>query len=210
MRRQSRAAEARPKGFGQRLTGEEQVFYSNRGEAQLFIRSLVARARSTAVFVDPYFDRIDLREFALAAQYPDAAVHVLTGREHLWQEDGDLLAGDAFAADLQALPAELSRFRYPVPDVRLMSEDRGWHDRFLVVDDEVWHFGHSFNRKGRSEVSMAIRLRYPGDVRAWILEDVARGSPYIEGWADIKRQWLDEMIAAAVAAWKVRDPGERA
>lgn len=104
---------------------------------------------------------------------------------------------------------------------------RTYHDRFLVIDDAVWHFGHSFNQAGEAEVSMATRLRYPDEIRAWITEDIARASPFLVGWPVIKarresekpalragivgRAWtaLNTVISAAAGAFvKRRKPGD--
>jgi hypothetical protein len=185
MRRLTRAGEARPEGFGQRADGEEQLFLGDRATAVFFVRNLVARAQNIAVFVDPYFNHIDVREFALATQYQDVAVHVLVGRgENLWQradagEGEQGVAGDVFAGDLHALAADLRPTGLAIPDVRLMGDvARTYHDRFLVIDDAVWHFGHSFNHVGEAEVSMATRSRYPDEIRAWIIEDVGRATPF--------------------------------
>jgi hypothetical protein len=201
-RRLTRVGEARPEGFGQRADGEEQLFLGGRATAVLFVRNLVARAQNIAVFVDPYFNHIDVREFALATQYQDVAVHVLVGRgENLWQgadagEGEQGVAGDVFAADLRALAEDLRPSGLAIPDVRLMGDDaRTYHDRFLVIDDTVWHFGHSFNQVGEAEVSMATRLRYPDEIRAWIIEDIARASPFLVGWPVIKARRESEKPA---------------
>ena len=151
-RRLTRSGEARPEGFWRGADGEEQVFIGDRPKAVSFVRNLVARAQKIAVFVDPYFNHIDVREFALATQYRDVAVHALVGRgENLWSKPGGLesdgpVAGDLFADDLLALAETLKPAALPLPDVRLMGDGaRTYHDRFLVIDDLVWHFGHSVN-----------------------------------------------------------------
>ena len=124
MRRATRAGEAQPNGFARGEDGDERIFFQDREMAVFFVRSLVARARTIAVFIDPFFSHIDVREFALAAQYHDVAVHVLVGRgENLWRRtggtDGDQrLPGDAFAEDLQALAEELKSRGLPLPEVK--------------------------------------------------------------------------------------------
>jgi hypothetical protein len=82
---------------------------------------------------------------------------------------------------------------------------RTYHDRFLVIDDVVWHFGHSFNQLGGVEVSMATRLRYPDEIRSWIIEDIGRAMPFLEAWADIKaRRKAEEPAARAGIAARAR------
>lgn len=155
--------------------------------------ALVARAQTIVVFVDPFFSHVDVRQFALATQYQGVAVHILVGPgDNLWRrasaEDSDQkLPGDTFAEDLQALAEELKRLGLPLPGVKLMGEKaRNYHDRFLLIDDGVWHVGHSFNQLGESKVSMATRLRYPDEIHDWIMEDIDRATPFLEGWPVLK------------------------
>jgi len=178
-----------------------------------FIRSLLARAKKRVAFVDPYFNHIDVREFAVATQYQDVEVHALIGRgDPLWSRpsaaarDGSV-AGDLFAEDLRALEERLKAAGRQLPGVRLMGDTaRTYHDRFLVIDDDVWHFGHSFNQVGEGDVSMATRLRYPDSIRDLIVEDVERAALFIEAWPALRatRQQARKTLCARVAAWVAR------
>jgi hypothetical protein len=192
MRRATRSGEAQPDGFARGEDGDERLFFQDREKAVLSMRALIARAQKRVIFVDPFFSHIDVREFALATQYQDVVVCALVGRgENLWQRahGNQKVAGDAFAEDLQALAEDLKRPGLPLPDVRLMGDKaRTYHDRFLVIDDDVWHVGHSFNQLGQSEVSMATLLRYPDEIRDWITEDIGRATPFLEGWPVLKAQ----------------------
>lgn len=68
-------------------------------------------------------------------------------------------------------------------EVRLMGAPaRVYHDRFLVVDGAVWHLGHSFNEIGKEEVSIIKRLTDGSAVLRWIIEDLARGRPFLDEW----------------------------
>jgi hypothetical protein len=187
MRRAARSGEAQPDGFARGEDADERLLFQDREKAVLSIRALVAPAQKRVIFVDPFFSHIDVREFALATQYQDVAVSALVGRdENLWQRasSNQKVAGDLFAEDLQALAEDLKGLGMPLPDVRLMGDKaRTYHDRFLVIDDDVWHVGHSFNQLGESEVSMATRLRYPDEIRDWITEDIGRATPFVEGWS---------------------------
>ncbi len=192
-RRLTRSGKSRPDGFWQGSDGEERIFIGDRPNAVALIRSLVARAQRRAVFVDPYFNHIDVREFALATQFQGVEVHALIGRgDQLWsrpdgREDEGPIAGDLFADDLRTLADELKPLSIALPDIRLMGDAaRSYHDRFLVIDDSVWHFGHSFNQVGESDVSMATRLRYPDPIRDLILEDINRATLFLDGWPLLK------------------------
>ena len=158
-----------------------------------FVQKLVGSARNHVVFVDPYFDHIDVRRFALAQQYDEVVVAVLTGRgKNLWSEtslpDGDIqIAGDAFVADLSELEAELQALKRATPDIRLMGGSaRTYHDRFLLIDEEVWHVGHSFNQIGYGELSVAVRIPQPERIAALIREDLAQAESFVAAWPGIK------------------------
>jgi hypothetical protein len=193
MRRLARTGHRRPEGFLESPEDDECIFLNDRPAAVSFIHRIVCRAQKKVIFVDPYFDQIDVREFALLTQYEGVSVSVLTGRgDNLWNEavapDGSAaFAGDIFAADLIALDTDLRTVRRELPDVRLMGDGaRVYHDRFLIVDDLVWHFGHSFNKVGYHEVSMAVRLQHPEGIRGLICEDVDRGLPFLSTWPLLK------------------------
>ena len=107
MRRATRSGEAQPEGFARGEDGHERIFFQDRERAVRSMRDLVARAQTVVIFVDPFFSHIDVREFALATQYQDVAVHALVGRgDNLWRrsdlrDTSQKLPGDAFAEDLQ-------------------------------------------------------------------------------------------------------------
>jgi hypothetical protein len=203
-RRETRSGKARPDGFWQGYARDEVIFSDNRDEAVLFVRHAVYQALNQVIWVDPYFNHIDLREFAFAPQYAEVQVQVLIGREHLWRPIEESipegrLVGDVFVEDLQALALELANSRHRVPDVYLLGGPaRSYHDRFLVVDDSVWHFGHSFNQVGEAAVSMATRLRQPNAMRDMILEDLARAESYIPTWPALKAA---RKVARIEAMW---------
>jgi hypothetical protein len=105
----------------------------------------------------------------------------------LTSDNKTLFAGDIFAADLQALNADLQSRQRVAPAVLLMDDTaRVYHDRFLVVDDVVWHFGHSFNRVASDEVSMAARLLHPEEMRTLILQDIGNAAPFLTAWPTLR------------------------
>ena len=192
-RREARTGYRRPDGYFQSAAHDERIFLENRLDAVSFVQGLARHARERLIFVDPYFDEKDVREFALVTLYESVSVSVLTGRsdnlfrEVITSDNKTLFAGDIFAADLQALNADLQSASRAAPAVLLMGNTaRVYHDRFLVVDDVVWHFGHSFNRVGSDEVSMAARLLHPEEMHALILEDVRNAAPLLTTWPALR------------------------
>lgn len=194
-RRATRSGKARPEAMALGEDGEERLFFQDRDRAVRAIGGLIAHAQSAVVFVDAFFSHVEVRQFAFATQLSGVGVHVLVGRgDYLWArasaEDPDSkVLGDLFAEDLRALEEEVKRMGLRLPDVKLMGDEaRTYHDRFLVIDDQVWHVGHSFNQIGENEVSMATRLRYSDEIHEWIMEDIARATPFLEGWPVLKER----------------------
>jgi hypothetical protein len=187
-RREARTGYRRADGYFQSADHGERVFFNNRLDSALFVQGLIRRAHERVILVDPYFDEIDVREFAIVTMYDGVTVSVLTGRrDHLWwkkinESNESVFAGDVFAADLEQLNAELQVAGRAPPAIVLMGEaSRVYHDRFLVVDDVVWHFGHSFNQIGDASVSMATRLSHPDEIRTMICEDVGNAALFDGG-----------------------------
>jgi hypothetical protein len=50
----------------------------------------------------------------------------------------------------------------------------------------VWHFGHSFNQIGYTEVSLAARLLHPEEIRSLILEDVGNAAAFLTTWPALR------------------------
>jgi hypothetical protein len=191
--REARTGYRRPDGYFQSIGQDERIFLGNRLDAVSFVQGLARHARERVIFVDPYFDEKDVREFALVTLYDSLSVSVLTGsgdnlfREVITSVNKTLFAGDIFAADLQALNADLQSKGRAAPAVLLMGNTaRVYHDRFLIVDDVVWHFGHSFNRAGSDEVSMATRLLHPEEMRTLVLEDIGNAASLLMAWPALR------------------------
>lgn len=148
------------------------------------IRGLIASARSQILFVDPYLDADDLQEFATAASYQGVAIRALInprpGRNRRADSNGELF-GDQMLEKIAALrdPAQ----EFGVIDIRV-SKIRRLHDRFLQVDDVVWHSGHSFNQMGRGEISLITRVAQPLETREVLAEAFAEAEPFEKYWAN--------------------------
>lgn len=203
-RRRRRTGEAWPDALWARRDIEEAVFHDDREAAASVIRDLIGRARRKVAIVDPFFDHVALRDFALATSYREVSVQVLLGREHLRNPialpDGSARPlGEILASELDEIARRFSIYGLPVPDLRLMGNDcRKYHDRFLLTDEDAWHCGHSFNQVGRGEVSAMTRLRHPEELGAAILADLDRADRFEDAWREI--------VAEPVAASADPDP----
>jgi len=183
-----RSGEARSNSMWREPQIDEAIFFDDRGAATSFIRSLIGRARSEVVLVDPFFDHIALREFGIATSYDKMSVRVLLGRDLLRKtvplhDETTGMTGDVIFSELADFRANASNYRISVPKLRLMGGNcRKYHDRFVILDGDVWHCGHSFNQVGRAEVSMMTRLRNPQRIRSEILADLEDADDFEDMW----------------------------
>ena len=159
------------------------LFEHDREEAIAWVRALIASARSQILFVDPYLDADDLQEFATAASHQGVAIRGLInprpGRNHRADANGDLF-GDQMLAKIMELRDAAQEFGDI--DIRV-SKNRRLHDRFLQVDDVVWHSGHSFNRIGSGEISLMTLVAEPAEAREMLAEVFAEADPFETYWA---------------------------
>jgi hypothetical protein len=135
-------------------------FHGNHSEATAFIRNLIGKARKRVWIVDPYFATTEFFSFALATAYDDIDTVILTGGEELKkpdQIDASREAGDVLLHQLES-SEEMSHIK-----VRVMTGTPAVHDRFLVIDDEVWLTGNSLNSIGE-RAGMMISLPRPSVV----------------------------------------------
>lgn len=173
---------------GQQGTEDAHIFLADRDHAAIIIRDILSRAKKRVVFVDPYFDEVALREFALAIPERSVQTGVLTNYRPDRREDGGSV-GQRLHDEVIEVTKLLEEKSLGSLDVRASrGTARKYHDRFLLVDDDVWHCGHSFNQVGRGPVTAMTRLRRPEVVKAMIEEDFAAAEPF----GSAHGRWLAE------------------
>ena len=129
-------------------------------DAAQWVRDTIGQARHRVLIADPYFAGRELLAFGHAIQRPDVELRVLTsalalkGRSEI----------DPTATLLQAIETFQS---YPAkPEIHVLEGKRPrLHDRFLVVDENVWFSGNSLNSIGE-RAAMVVRLAHPEAVVA--------------------------------------------
>lgn len=147
-----------------------------REEAMAFVRTRVSRARNLILVADPYFGVLQIPQYLLAITSDIVKVKILTSR--LAFEGGytpeDCQEGDASPTATTPLAEKLNRFSEEIERVKkegnadvevmvLPGKSPVLHDRFLVVDDNVWFLGSSLNNLGE-RASMIIKLPNPDEV----------------------------------------------
>jgi hypothetical protein len=188
-RRRRRFGEMRPLAIGPEQR-ETLIFKSDRPAAVEQIRRLIGRARKRLIFVDHYFCAPDLLEFATAVSQQGLPISVLTGRDSELQAKqlpgapNGLSAGDWLeqaAADL----ATDDIIKPAAVEVKIPMGGQAFHDRFLIVDDDAWHCGHSFNKVGDGDYSAMTRIARPEELIEIVVAELARGQPFSQWKASL-------------------------
>ena len=160
---------------------------ANRDATVAFLRRLIGRARRRVTFVDPWFEAADLPDFAYAPSFEGVDVEVLLG-----PRDADLRKAPDFGAEGIAtkgdwMVSELAVMRAPDKgfgsvEARVTTR-HSFHDRFLRIDDEIWHCGHSFNGVARTGISAMTHVGRPARLSALIDEVFRQSVPFESYWA---------------------------
>ena len=160
------------------------LFEHNREETVDWMCGLIARARSHVLFVDPYLDADDLQQFATATQYQGVSIRGLINprpRRHKRVDPNGETFGDQMLKKIAAFrdPAQ----EFGEIDIRV-SRRRRLHDRFLQIDDIIWHSGHSFNKVGDGEISLMTLVAQPTELAQALAETFAEAEPFETWWAN--------------------------
>lgn len=136
----------------------QKLFFGSEREARDSIREIVGAARERVMICDPYFSSVELFTFALATRRVGLKVIVVTSALHLTKEDSidsQCAAGDQLQDQLDNLPSDIDI------EVKVLTGDKpALHDRFLVIDQNVWFSGNSLNNIGE-RLSLIIKLPHP-------------------------------------------------
>ncbi|PSV41336.1 VPA1262 family N-terminal domain-containing protein [Photobacterium sp. GB-36] len=132
----------------------------SRIEAIKFIQSKIGRAKARVIIADPYFGILQMPQFLLAVNSDSVGIEIFTSG--LAFKSIDVI--NDFKNQLIKIRNEINLKVNVLP-----GKKPELHDRFLVVDDEVWFMGNSLNTLG-DRASMIIKLPDPDS----ILEELSR------------------------------------
>lgn len=170
-------------------------FHGNEQEARDFVRGLIGRARQRILVVDPYFAVRELFNFIPATTRVTVRIEVLTSAEVLRQPVAEDSAEEAGERLLTHLDTIAPTFHIAIPDVRVMAGRGAIHDRFLVIDGDVWFSGNSLNSIGE-RAGMLIRLPDPVPVISNLEAEFSTAAPL--------RQWVEQRVADRVPGIRPR------
>jgi len=161
------------------------------------------------MLVDPYLEAIDLEEFGTATEEQGVRIEAVTESRAAYMaaapddQPGEP-RGDLFVEQIERMREPESGFG--MIDVRVLPAAL-LHDRFLVVDDAVWHLGHSFNGVGYGRLSCIAPLEPAADALQ-VLEPLFQSAePFEKWWSGVPvpqpAGLFDRLIARArqTSAW---------
>lgn len=137
-------------------------FHGNQEEATIFVRELIKNAKRRVFIVDPYFATVELFSFAFATSRSEIEVVILTAAEdnlmNKDRADSNREAGEVLLSQVQAY-----RQNGKIKVFVMTGSPPSVHDRFLVVDNDVWLSGNSLHTIGK-RAGMMIKLPCPDEV----------------------------------------------
>ena len=171
-----------------RQKGARQLWFHNRSaNAAQCIRDIIGNARETLLIADPYFGGRELLAFGHAIQWPDVQLRVLTSASYFKKPKFDT------GVELQRILNQTFQIYPTIPEVRLLlGEIPSLHDRFLVVDNNIWLSGNSLHTIGE-RASMIVQLPDPEPIVAY-LDALWSGATLLGDW--IKTQGGNHSPAA--------------
>lgn len=147
---------------------QNQKFFpvDSREKAMDFIRSLISKARRQVVIADPYFSHLQNSQFLYAIRNAEVSIDIVTSQL--------VFSGNAQerAEKAKVLKDELARAESEtgrkINTKVLTGKSPILHDRFLVVDKDVWFMGNSLSDIGQ-RASMILKVPYPEEVLSELL-----------------------------------------
>ena len=134
---------------------DQQWFHRAPGEAAEYVRQIIGKAHDTVLIVDPYFAGRELLAFGHAIRRPDVNLRILTSAQGIKPNSGSQL--------LRLLNATFQDYSTK-PEIHVLSGNPPpVHDRFLIVDGNVWFSGNSLHTIGE-RAGVIIKLPDPESV----------------------------------------------
>ena len=149
----------------------------NKKKAVKFVRNILSRAKQKCMVADPYFNLKSLSQFIFTMPQSEVTVRILGSKEHL---NTDFEAPKTAAnkkEEIENIQIGINSYRNACPSFdiqfKLLKGDKSpLHDRYIIVDDDVWMIGTSFNEIG-VRASSIIKLpkvsanRISAELESW-------------------------------------------
>ncbi len=133
-------------------TNDQKTFYNDTLKATKFVRSVIAKARERVIIIDPYLSTRELFKYALSVT-TSVDIILVTSKMRL-----DLNEYNILKRHLEGLsPSHIIKIYV------MKGRDPIFHDRFLIIDKEVWLSGNSLADIG-NRVSTIVKLPNPDEI----------------------------------------------
>ena len=141
---------------------DQEWFYQAPREAIQYVRQRIGNARHDVLIVDPYFAGRELLSFGHAIRRRAVHLRILSSTAALKESHLGATTFESGTHFMQILNATFDD--YPVkPEIRVLGDSPAVHDRFLVVDGNVWFSGNSLTAIGE-RAGMIVKLPDPEPV----------------------------------------------
>ena len=143
---------------------DQEWFFRTPHEAARYVRLKIGAAHHSVLIVDPYFAGRELLSFGPPIRRSEVHLRILSSTAALRESELGSTAVDAGSAFLGILNTTFGQ--HPVkPEIRVLGDPSPIHDRFLVIDGDVWFSGNSLAAIG-DRAGMIVRLPDPEPVIA--------------------------------------------
>lgn len=172
----------------------QKLFYEQHTEAVNFLGEKIQAANASVRLIDPYLSIEDFFRFSTFAQSEDISYEAVTSGKFILQVEKEQNKKGVMPEFLlsQQLQSHVqknygSHFTRPIKVSVLGGKSSPIHDRFLIVDDMVWHLGGSFNSIGKS-ASVVCQMADPQPILARLDAIIEKRSLPLADWVRVRSQ----------------------
>ncbi len=163
-----------------KLKNNNQItFYENKTKATEFVRNLIGKAQKQVIIIDPYFTTRELFKYPLAIT-TNLKIKILTSNTGLDSKNKQLAKktnineNQLFENQLKYLTDKFNIEAY------IMTGDPIFHDRYFIIDEEVWLSGNSLADLG-NRISTIVKLPNPTEIIE-IYESIIEEKKKVKKW----------------------------
>ncbi|MCR9000961.1 VPA1262 family N-terminal domain-containing protein [Rahnella perminowiae] len=142
----------------------------SRIEAMRFFHSLIQGAKKQIIIADPYFSGLQFAQYLYKVSSPEVIVDILTTSKSFKGKSSEEKAA-AFSHTID----HLRQTQHITVNTHILPGNL-LHDRFVVIDSEVWFSGNSLNSFGK-QASVIVKLPDPQPIIDNLKKLKTRGQP---------------------------------
>ncbi len=142
------------------------ILYRNEQETKKYIRNIISKALKRVVFIDPYITTKEIFRFSLAVESKNTEIIIVTSNKVLNKKSNNSINGFKEKDILQKKIKQINKILLSSKfQIYVMSGATSiFHDRFIIVDDDLWIIGTSLNMVGKSKISLITKLDQPQEL----------------------------------------------